>query len=75
MYVKTSEKAVGTYKEKYFIGKTVQGICKFFYPQGTIVKGKDFIAVYKGKELFTINQLVSVEVKNYDDINMWLETY
>ncbi|MBQ1992295.1 MAG: hypothetical protein II233_05920 [Clostridia bacterium] len=62
-------------KKKYFIGKTVQGICKFFYPQGTIVKGKDFIAVYKGKELFTINQLVSVEVKNYDDINMWLETY
>lgn len=61
-------------KKKYSIGKTIQGICKCFYPYGTIIEGDDFIAIYKGRESININQLVSIKVTNYDDINMWIET-
>jgi len=59
-------------KNKYPIGTCVEGICSYFYPQGTIIIGKDFIAVYKGDESLCINKLVKCKIKLHDDINMWL---
>ena len=59
-------------KKKYPIGTSVQGVYKYFYPQGSIIKGDDFIAVYVGKNPFFIHQLVQYVVKAYDDMNMWL---
>lgn len=67
-YVKRWEKT----KKKYSIGTCVQGICKYFYPQGSIIIGKDFIAVYKGNESICINKSVKCKIKLYDDTNMWL---
>ncbi|CVI70057.1 hypothetical protein NDGK_01748 [Clostridiales bacterium CHKCI001] len=59
-------------KIRYPIGKHIKGICKYFYPQGAIIKGKDYIAVYKGKEKLQLNQYVQLKVVRYDDVNMWL---
>lgn len=59
-------------KKKYPIGAYVQGLNKYIYPQGTIIKGEDFFAVYKGKDPFYINKLVQYKIDSYDDINMWL---
>lgn len=59
-------------KKKYPIGTCVKGISRYFYPQGTIIIGKDFIAVYKGSESLCINKSVKYKIKLHDDINMWL---
>lgn len=59
-------------KKKYPIGVYVQGINSYSYPQGTVIIGKDFIAIYNGNESFCINKTVEYKVKSYDDINMWL---
>lgn len=59
-------------KIKYFIGRHIRGICKYFYPQGAIIKGEDYIAIYKGKEKLQLNQYVQLKVIMYDDVNMWL---
>lgn len=37
-------------KQKYPIGSKIEGICKCFYPQGTIVQGNDYFGVYTGKK-------------------------
>lgn len=39
-------------KKKYPIGANVQGVTSCIYPQGTIIKGEDFAAVYKGDAPF-----------------------
>ena len=59
-------------KKKYPIGAYVQGVNSYSYPQGTIIKGNDFIAIYKGNESFSLNKLVRYKVKAYDELNMWL---
>jgi len=59
-------------KKKYPIGVYVQGTNSYAYPQGTVITGKDFIAIYDGNESFCINKIVKYKVKSYDDINMWL---
>lgn len=59
-------------KKKYSIGVYVQGTNSYSYPQGTVITGKDFIAIYDGNESFCINKIVKYKVKSYDDINMWL---
>ena len=59
-------------KKKYFIGAYVQGLNKYIYPQGTVIKGEDFLAIYKGEDPFYINKLVQYKIDSYDDKNMWL---
>jgi len=59
-------------KRRYSIGTYVQGEYTYSYPQGNIIKGDDFIAIYKGDESFYLKQLVRYKVKSYDDVNMWL---
>lgn len=59
-------------KLKYPIGNYIQGICKFIYPQGAIIVGNDYMAVYKGNDDTEVNQLVSAKINMYDDVNMWL---
>lgn len=59
-------------KKKYPINSYVEGVNDYLYPQGTIVRGKDFIAIYSGNVPFCINKLVQYRIKTYDDKNMWL---
>jgi len=61
-------------KSKYLIGTVVLGQCVYFYPQGPVIKGKDFIAIYKGKRNILFHESVYVRVTAYDEINMWLVT-
>lgn len=70
--LKKYEKLWKMTKKKYPIGFNVQGVISYFYPQGTIIKGNDFIAIYEGKDLFCLNKSVQYTVKSYDDTNMWL---
>lgn len=59
-------------KKRYPVGVWVKGEYIYSYPQGSIIKGVDFIAIYKGDEPFCLNQLVKYKVKSFDDKNMWL---
>lgn len=59
-------------KARYPVGYSISGICKYFYPQGAIIKGKDYVAIYKGTKNITINESVLAQVKGYDEDNMWL---
>lgn len=59
-------------KTKYFVGTYINGIYKYFYPQGAIIKGEDYIAVYKGEKTLQLNQYVQLKVIMYDEANMWL---
>lgn len=70
--IKKHKKGWEETKKKYPIGVYVQGTNSYFYPQGTVITGKDFIAIYDGNESFCINKIVKYKVKSYDDINMWL---
>lgn len=70
--LKKYEKLWEKVKRKYPIGVYVQGEYNYSYPQGHIIKGDDFIAIYKGNEPFCLKQLVRYRVKSYDDVNRWL---
>lgn len=59
-------------KSSILLGRHIRGMCKYFYPQGAIIKGEDYIAIYKGKEKLQLNQYVQLKVIMYDDVNMWL---
>lgn len=48
--MKKYEKLWKKVKKKYPIGVYVQGTFNYSYPQGHIIKGDDFIAIYKGDE-------------------------
>lgn len=61
-------------KRKYQIGKFITGKCKCYYPHGCIIKGKDFIAIYKGEKHVGLHEQVYVKIVAYDDINMWIVT-
>ena len=70
--LKKYEKLWEEVKKKYPIGVYVQGEYSYRYPQGSIIRGTDFIAVYKGDEPFYLNRLVQYKVKSFDDTNMRL---
>lgn len=59
-------------KSKYLVGDYVQGTCRYFYPQGAIIVGEDYKAIYKGIKDIMINQSFSAKIVTYDDSNMWL---
>lgn len=59
-------------KQKYPIGTNLKGVCKFFYPQGTIIEGGDYVALYIGKKDLSINSTLEACVKKYDEDNFWL---
>lgn len=59
-------------KQKYPIGSKVEGICKYFYPQGAIVQGNDYFGVYTGKKEVLFNDFLVACVKDYDETNLWL---
>ncbi len=59
-------------EKKYPIGTIVRGINSCIYPQGTIITGEDFLAVYIGNEPFYLHKEVCYKVISYDEINMWL---
>ncbi len=58
-------------KEKYYVGKIIHGMCKCFYPQGTMIEGEDFLAVCD-EECLQLHENVIAKVVGYDEINMWL---
>lgn len=60
-------------KEKYPVGQSVGGVCKYFYPQGAIIKGKDYVAIYKGKRELLLNESLIAQIVGYDEQNLWLE--
>lgn len=70
--IKKYEEQWNGLKKRYPVGTIVQGINSYIYPQGTIITGKDFLAVYKGNEQFYLHKSVCYKVKSYDEINMWL---
>ena len=49
-------------KAKYKIGSSVLGRVEYYYPQGTILKGSDFIALYSGKNNYKLHEEVSVKI-------------
>ena len=59
-------------KQKYLIGSKVRGKSLFFYPQGIVMKGQDFFAIYKDNKIKQINQDIEAQVIAYDEENMWL---
>ena len=59
-------------KKKYILGSQVEGRSLFFYPQGIVIKGNDFYALYKGDRINQINQRAEACIVGYDDDNMWL---
>lgn len=70
--MKTYEMDWKQIKRKYQIGNKVVGKSLFFYPQGTVIKGQDFYAIYKGDKIKCINQEIVACIKEYDEKNMWL---
>lgn len=58
-------------KTKYKIGSNVLGRVEYYYPQGIILKGTDFTALYRGKNNYRLHEEVSVRIVKYDDDNMW----
>lgn len=71
-YLKKYKKTWEEVKKSYPIGVYVRGKFSYSYPQGSIIKGSNFIAIYKGEESFCLNQSVQYRVKSYDNMNMWL---
>lgn len=59
-------------KEKYTVGRNVEGICKYFYPQGAIIRGEDYVASYKGKKEILFNESLVAQIVGYDEQNLWL---
>jgi len=72
LVLKMYEKQWEEIKKRYQIGTCIQGVNSHSYPQGTVIKGRDFFAIYKGNKPFYPNKLVQYEVKSYDNLNMWL---
>lgn len=59
-------------KQRYSIGQKIEGCGRYFYPQGMIMKGEDYVAVYKGSKKVLINETLIAQVKEYDEDNLWL---
>lgn len=66
-------------KEKYPIGKIVEGEIKYFYPQGIIMQIGETKGVYQARESkesdvyrkYPLDKIKG-KVKGYDEKNMWL---
>lgn len=61
-------------KKKYHKNKEIEGICRYFYPQGAIIEGEEFFAVYKGDKDISMNEIIKMKIVEYDDTNLWLIT-
>ena len=68
-----------TSKEKYPIGKIVEGKIKYFYPQGIVMQIGETKGIYQDKESKASNEFskypldtIKGKVKGYDEKNMWL---
>ena len=59
-------------KKKYPLNCYIFGVCRYFYPQGIIITGCDYIALYIGEQKIKIHQSITTKVIKYDDLNMWL---
>lgn len=59
-------------KQRYPIGTNVEGTCKYFYPHGIVVEGRDFFAIYIGNKKLQLNSTLVACVKKYDEDNLWL---
>lgn len=59
-------------KAKYMVGQKVEVVCKFFYPQGVIVTGEDYFAIYKGRRKILFNESLVAQIVGYDEKNLWL---
>lgn len=59
-------------KEKYTVGQKIEGVCKCFYPQGAIIRGEDYVAVYKGEKKVLFNEYLVAHIVGYDEQNFWL---
>lgn len=72
LLIKPHENQWKEIKKKYLQGDCVVGVCSCIYPQGIILKGRDFIAIYIGNKNCQIGQKIQVQIDKYDDDNMWL---
>lgn len=59
-------------KNKYILGCNVKLRVEYFYPQGTIMKGNNFLAIYRGERNFMLHENVNLQVVQYDDENHWV---
>lgn len=59
-------------KNKYELGSSVNLKVECFYPQGIIMKGSNFIAIYFGNSHFELHEIVNLQVVKYDDENHWV---
>lgn len=59
-------------KNKYVLGSSVNLRVECFYPQGIIMKGSNFIAIYMGNRNFKLHEIVNLQVVQYDDENHWV---
>lgn len=66
-------------KQKYPIGKIVEGEIKYFYPQGIIIKIGEAMGIYRYRESNVIGEctkypldMIKGRVEGYDEKNLWL---
>lgn len=59
-------------KKKYKIGSRVHLRVEYYYPQGIILKGSDFTAVYIGNNNYSLHEEIILQVVQYDDENLWV---
>lgn len=54
-------------REDILIGKVM-----FFYPQGVILQGKDYMAIYKGNKNMILHNCYQMRIIDYDNENRWI---
>lgn len=59
-------------KKQHILGCIVKLRVECFYPQGVILKGSSFLAIYKGDNSFYLHENVNMQVIQYDEENHWL---
>lgn len=59
-------------KQCHPIGSAVDGVFRYSYPQGSVVTGEGFFALYIGESNFILNNPLKAKVVQHDEINMWL---
>lgn len=59
-------------KQKYPVGMQIEGACRCFYPQGVIIGGQDYRAVYNGKKQIVPKESLIAQIIGYDEENLWL---
>lgn len=59
-------------KKKYKVGSYVRLRVEYYYPQGIILKGRDFNALYIGNRKLGLHDKVTLKVVQYNDENHWI---